>query len=215
MVLERDCGGEQSCDLTRVTASVGIAVEGEGPCLSPTVVASLNGKPIKPKRAGGKQVGEEGLFPKVDHCRCNDAWFSAELTRDLDEDLTFALPDQNRNEEVRWPAPADFLRLEFPDGNPVPEGGKVLAFFAKKNNAQLEATLQLTGASGQTIERILNDPLESGAESQVWTIPKSASQPGRYSVTVRWESEERGCSGGGPDCALVVLMSTTFDVEID
>ncbi len=213
--LERDCGHADECDFSKAEVEVSIALD-EEPCLSTTAAASINGRTVRPEGAGGMSVSQnEGFLPKSDRCECNSADFSTGRTLPLGEELTFALPAGGEDHVIRWATPPDFLRLEFPDGNPVPGGGRVIAFFAKTPPARVEAVLHAITADGQSISQSLNAPLERGAESQVWQVPRGeGARPGLYPVVVRWDRDESGCSGAS-SCGLSAYLSLTFDVRFE
>ncbi len=213
--LERDCGRAEKCDFAQAQVDVSIALNDE-PCLSATAKASINGRTVMPDRAGGRSISQnEGFTPKSEICECNSADFSTGASVALGDELTFALPASGKNDVIRWETPPDFLRLEFPDGNPVPGGGRVIAFFAKTPPARVEAVLQAVMADGQTISQSLNAPLVPGVDSQVWQMPRGeGARPGTYPVVVRWDRDESGCEGSSR-CGLSAYLSLTFDVRFD
>lgn len=213
MRLSRNCGREPQCDLSRTTAEVQISIA-DNTCLASTAVARIDGHTVKADRAGGSAVEQEGLVPKVDECRCEDPRFTTTLERDLAAPLTFAWGGDPPGEGLRWPAADDFLRLAFPDGNPVPAGGRVVAYFSKAVGARLVAAIQYKTASGDRVPQVFDMMLNEGSNTLTWRVPDGENPPGLHEATIEWDRTADGCIGSGA-CQLSTHLALSFHVRFD
>lgn len=224
--MERDCGDATTCDLLVSDVGVSLYVY-DASCLrsSASLDAQINGKAARVSGGGGERfqsgghtLGSFGGGPE--RCECNGLTANVEaLERKVNDEMAFELRGSSATLGASWAAPEDFFLLEFPDGNPVPEGGRVNAVVPTQYDSKLELTVEFVLDDGSDVPTPLPASVvdAQGRQTFEFGMLKSARVlPGRYAAAARWRRRSSECKvTESATCDLTISLISHFEVVVD